>query len=136
MASWYGVAGWFCCGGAYGPCGPAGGGSCGTCESSQYHCAWPKLNRPGYPYCDYTACNYPMEEVYCDQLLIVVDVCNNLGVGVNVKDCGPDMALFCGDTAPDCSPPGYYDRIVDLTPAAFSAMAPLDQGLLSCRVDV
>lgn len=132
----YGVAGWFCCGGVYGYCGDEGGGSCTDCENSRTYAAWPRLNRPGYPYCDYVACGESMPEVICGGELTVYNACTSTGLSVTVHSCGPDMASFCGDLGNDCQPPGYYDRIVDLTPRSFELLADLDQGLMSTRVDV
>src|SRR6185312_6365820 len=44
MTAVYGEASWFCCGAAWGPCGSAGGGACGTCASSKHQHAWPTVS--------------------------------------------------------------------------------------------
>ncbi len=142
LGTYYGVTGWFCCGGKYldpqgiKRCSNMGGGSCLDCKNKLLHCAFPNLYRQGYPYCDYTACNYPMQVTNCTHAITVTTPCSSKSVVVTVHTCGPDMEVFCGDRAPDCSPAAYYDRILDLTPAAFLKLAPLDQGLASARVTV
>lgn len=133
-ATYFGVAGWFCCGSAWGKCGTYPIGSCNDCSNDIYGCAFPKLDRPGYPLCDYTACSKPMQQTVCYQSLSVFNACSSSGVDVTVRSCGPNMGRFCGNRAPDCSPSVYYDRIIDLTQRAFSSIAPLDQGLVSAYV--
>lgn len=134
---YFGVASWFCCGNAYGPCSSAGTGACGTCQSSDYQCAWPKIGTGcRYNACYYSDSNAGMATLNCGDSVLVTNPCNNYSLYVTVADCGPHMSNFCDETAPDCSPSAYYDRIIDLTPAAFSYFAPLDQGLMSAEVDV
>lgn len=134
LSYYYGTASWFCCGDAYGPCGDAGGGSCGDCQSGSYHAAWPKLKRPGYSDCDHSGCGMSLPWKYCGDSITVKSLCSNDSVTVYVHDCGPDqqnycdMSVACGSCGSDCS------ALVDLTPAAFSAIEDLDLGRIPARV--
>lgn len=129
---YHGCASWFCCGNPYGPCGQAGGGACGDCQSSSYHCAWAHLNHYGY-ICNVNACGIGNQLLKCGSNMHVTNPCNGSTLKVSVHDCGPDEGQFCGNRAPDCSPSQYFNRVVDLTPASFSALAPLSQGLTSVK---
>ncbi|HEU5376232.1 MAG TPA: hypothetical protein VFV38_12375 [Ktedonobacteraceae bacterium] len=124
---YYGLGSWFCCGSAWGPCGSAGHGACGTCNSSHYNCAWPDIGTN----CYFVGCGEPSERVSCGQKISIYNHCTGKTVSTTVADCGPNEKDFCGQKAPDCG--SYYDRIVDMTPAAFSAIAPLNQGICSVR---
>ena len=44
MAPVNGEVSWFCCGNAWGPCGSAGHGACGTCNSGSRQHAWPNAS--------------------------------------------------------------------------------------------
>ena len=132
--TYVGTASWFCCGSAYGPCAQDEPGSCGDCESSQYHAAWPKLKRPGYPDCDYSGCGMSLPWKYCGNLIRVKSKCNYQSVWVTIKTCGPDqqshcnMPVGCGSCGSLCS------ALVDLTPHAFSRIADLDLGRIPAEV--
>ena len=129
-----GTASWFCCGSGYGPCESTGGGSCGDCESSQYHAAWPKLYRSGYSDCDYSGCGMSLPWKTCGSGLRVRSKCNYQSVWTTVKDCGPaqkyycDMNVACGSCGSLCS------ALVDLTPRAFTRIADLDLGRIPVEV--
>ncbi|MGH3743047.1 MAG: septal ring lytic transglycosylase RlpA family protein [Micromonosporaceae bacterium] len=124
---------WFCCGPAWGPCGSAGGGACGTCKSRYRHCAWPNasdacrdITRPG-------VCGKQLPRRGCDRRLIVSNKCNWKCTTVRIKDCGPRTKDFCGQAC--CNGRCGQARIIDLTPAAFSAIASLSNGVRPVRVD-
>lgn len=128
-----GTASWFCCGSSYGPCGAAGGGSCGGCQSGQYHAAWPKLQR-SVGNCDYSGCNMSLPWKSCDSLLRVRSKCNWETVWVTIKDCGPAQTNYCnmGVTCGSCD--GFCSALVDLTPRSFSRIANLDLGRIPVEV--
>lgn len=121
MGTQQGVVSWFCCGplGYPGACGAAGNGACGDCNSESYQCAWQYLN--GYPtqYCGQGA------PESCGSALSIAAPCYSTGVTVNVADHGPGACS--GQT--QCYP--LSNRIIDLTPAAFVNLAPLDYGLIT-----
>lgn len=130
MSVYHGVTSWFCCGPAYGPCGAAGGGACGSCRSDSNHCAWPTIGTG----CRFVGCGRTLPNLSCGRSLVVTNPCRGISVTVVVKDCGPNMPLFCGNRSSTCNL--YADRITDLTPRAFSALASLSAGLLSVSVTV
>lgn len=125
MANYYGTASWF-------QCPPS---SCGTCQSNNWHAAWPKLKRPGYPDCDYSGCGMSLPWKYCGDLIFVTNLCNSQLVTPRIHDCGPaqrnycNMSVGCGSCGSNCS------ALVDLTPAAFSAIADLALGRIPVRVN-
>jgi len=145
-----GVASWFCCGpdsypGACGGCGSCTGcfdipinpvcagvgggecyatGACGPCDNIQHHAAWQNL--AGFPGCVGCPCT---PQVSCGTGLTVIDPCLSAGNGVTVQDHGPG-ACTAGPTG--CH--GLTNRIIDLTPAAFSVWHDLTIGLFEAEV--
>ncbi len=111
-----GVATWFCCGDAYGPCGTTGHGKCGTCNSGSIQHAWPYVS----PGCNYVGCGRTLQQYSCGIKQTIQNPCTSKSILAPVADCGPNMPLFCGDKKSDCA--AYTDRIIDLTPAAFTAL--------------
>jgi hypothetical protein len=103
------------------------GGACGTCQSGNHQCAMQNL--AGFPDC-YCKCQWV--EAHCGQHVSVTDVCTHKTVCTTVADHGPSACG--GNPAPDCG--RYRTRLIDLTRAAFSAIAPLDQGLASVSATV
>jgi hypothetical protein len=53
---------------------------------------------------------------------------------VSIADCGPDTNSFCGERT-CCGSTCRTNRLIDLTPSAFSAIASLDSGLAPARID-
>jgi rare lipoprotein A (RlpA)-like double-psi beta-barrel protein len=103
-------------------CSASSPGACGTCRSGNHQCAVQNLR--GFPGC---FCGCQWVQASCGQHVSVTDPCTGRSVCVTVADHGPGA---CGGSpAPDCR--GYRTRLIDLTRAAFSAIAPLDQGLAS-----
>jgi hypothetical protein len=124
-----GVTSWFCCGNAWGRCGAAGTGACGTCQSSQKMAAWPNLSPACLSVTNPGACGVSLPEYDCGHTLRVHCRCLSNDVCVTFADCGPDTQLFCGDTA-CCGSDCQSNRVIDLTPAAFSVLGSLDAGIL------
>jgi len=63
-------------------------------------------------------------------------------VTVTIADCGPDTKSHCGESKLCCydpSRPPYFfyaiNRLIDLTPAAFSAIHTLDAGIIPVGID-
>lgn len=127
-----GVASWFCCGNPYGPCGTAGHGKCGTCNSGSIQYAWPLVN----PGCDLTGGCRTIQEYPCGRTQSVYSPCTGRTINPALADCGPnirDNPGFCTQTKNDCV--AYVGRIIDLTPAAFTALGlSLSSGLGSVVV--
>lgn len=124
-----GVATWFCCGHAYGPCSATGHGKCGTCNSGSIQHAWPVVT----PGCDVHGCGRTLQAYSCGISQSIRNPCTAVTIRATIADCGPNMPLFCGDSKNDCA--AYRDRIIDLTPAAFTALGvSLSAGKMSVTV--
>lgn len=129
--AYLGVASWFCCGSAYGPCQAAGGGACGGCQSSQYHVAWPKVSTTN---CNLSGCGMSLPWKACGNQITVTNQCTGDLIFVTIKDCGPHQSSFC-NTPVGCGSCGSYcEALVDLTPRAFTRLANLDLGRIPVSV--
>ncbi|MEV5967347.1 hypothetical protein AB0L70_36600 [Kribbella sp. NPDC051952] len=62
-------------------------------------------------------------------------LCTGKRVVTSIADCGPQTDLFCGERA-CCGGSCASNRILDLTPAAFSAITSLNAGLIPASIDV
>ncbi len=131
--AYLGTASWFCCGSRWGSCPDASPGSCGTCQSGSYHAAWPRLYRPGLPFCDVSGCGMSLPVKQCGDYLIVVNRCNGNAVWVQVHDCGPRQYDYCHMPVA-CGSCTYCSALVDLTPRAFARLAPLHLGRIPVHV--
>lgn len=125
---WRGLSTWFCCGNSWGPCGSAGTGACGTCRSSSHMAAWPNLSSACWSVTDPAACGENMPRHGCGSVFNVRNQCGAT-VCVTLADCGPDTQLFCGEES-CCNGQCRTNRIIDLTPSAFSAIGSLSSGVL------
>ena len=125
---WRGLSTWFCCGNGWGPCGSAGTGACGTCQSGSHMAAWPNLSSACWSVTDPAACGENMPRRGCGSVFNVKNQCGAT-VCVTLADCGPDTQLFCGEES-CCNGACRTNRIIDLTPSAFSAIGNLDSGVL------
>ncbi|MGW6195314.1 hypothetical protein ACWF0M_04110 [Kribbella sp. NPDC055110] len=63
------------------------------------------------------------------------NLCNGKRVVTSIADCGPQTDLFCGEQA-CCGGTCAANRLLDLTPAAFSSIASLNAGLIPANIDV
>ncbi len=134
MAAITGEASWFCCGNAWGPCGTAGHGACGTCNSGSYQHAWPNVSSSCWNVTRPDLCGDSLTQRGCGFVHYTTSLCTGARVGTSIADCGPNTHLFCGEAA-CCGSACGTDRIIDLTPAAFSAIASLSRGLLPVSVN-
>lgn len=57
----------------------------------------------------------------------VVQECSKAAVCITITDCGPRTKSFCGE-ASCCNGVCRTNRILDLTPAAYSQIASLSSG--------
>jgi hypothetical protein len=130
----YGEMSWFCCGSSWGPCGSAGGGACGTCNSGSHQCAWPHASDACYAITQPNVCGHNLSLRGCGHTFYITNRCNGSCVSATVADCGPNTHQFCGEQH-CCGSTCGTDRLIDLTPSAFSAIASLSAGLLPCRID-
>lgn len=128
-----GLATWFCCGSPWGPCAAAGTGACGTCNSGLHQCAWPNISDACYAFDDPPACGLSLPRYRCGSNLYVVNSCSGQCVQATIADCGPETHLFCNQPH-CCGSVCGSNRIIDLTPSAFSAIADLAIGVLPCQV--
>jgi len=133
MAPTTGETSWFCCGPAWGPCGSAGGGACGTCRSGNYHCAWPNTSDACFSITRPDRCGLSLLRRTCGHTFYVKHRCGTKEIAVSVRDCGPQTDLWCGERK-CCSGVCAYNRILDLTPAAFSAIGSLSAGIIPINV--
>lgn len=138
MAIGHGVASWFCCGSAYSVCPAEGSGACGTCESSKDMCAWPGASQACLDLVGTCLTHSSFVRSGCGTTIEVENYCDtSYSVTTTVADCGPYVSKFCGDTAGDCTCSVCKDRIIDLTPAAYTKLGvSLTTGLVTVRVTV
>lgn len=129
-----GLTTWFCCGNAWGPCGAHGHGACGTCNSGSHQCAWPNTSSACLSITNPAACGLSLPRYLCGHKFYVTNRCNGKCVGVTIADCGPQTDLFCNRKT-CCGSICNYNRVMDLTPSAFSTIGSLSAGILPCRVD-
>ena len=123
-----GTATWFCCGSAYSPyCDADGYGACGTCDNSNYACAWPNLCC-GYSPQNYAAnCRPDLLIWQCNDLFTVTCYCTLNSTCVYVASHGPNTDGYC--THANCRQDIQCDgHIIDLTPTAFMALTSLTDG--------
>lgn len=136
MAGINGEISWFCCGNAWGPCGSAGGGACGDCNSGSMQHAWPNTSDACFDITRPDSCGISgMSRRGCGFAHATTNLCTNARVVTTIADCGPQTDLFCGEQS-CCGGTCASNRILDLTPAAYSAIASLSSGLLPGNVDV
>ncbi|MFY1687631.1 hypothetical protein [Plantactinospora sp. WMMB782] len=134
MAAVTGEVSWFCCGSAWGPCASTGRGACGTCTSGNYQHAWPNTSQACLDITRPHVCGTSLARRTCGFVHYTTNLCNGARVGTSIADCGPQTDLFCGERA-CCGASCGTNRIIDLTPAAYSAIASLSTGLRPCSVN-
>ncbi|XTZ13149.1 hypothetical protein ACQSSU_16470 [Micromonospora echinospora] len=135
MVALRGEVSWFCCGNAWGPCGSTGFGACGTCSSGNYQHAWPNASDACLAITRPHACGITgMSRRTCGFRHFTTNLCNNARIGTTIADCGPQTDLWCGERT-CCGSACGTNRIIDLTPAAYSVIASLSTGLRPCSVD-
>jgi hypothetical protein len=133
MAPATGETSWFCCGPAFGPCGSAGGGACGTCRSASFHCAWPNTSDACFAITRPDRCGEGLLRRTCGHQFFVKHRCGTNEIAVTIRDCGPQTDLWCGEQR-CCGGVCVNNRILDLTPAAFSAIGNLSAGIIPINV--
>ena len=124
---------WFCCGNAWGPCGTAGTGACGTCHSGNRQHAWPNTSDACHAITLPENCGVSLARRTCGHQHTTTNLCNGLRVSTTIADCGPRTRSFCGERS-CCGSTCASHRVIDLTPAAFSAIADLSAGLRPCSI--
>lgn len=67
-------------------------------------------------------------------MFYVTSQCSGSCVSVSIADCGPDTNSFCGERG-CCGSACAGNRLIDLTPSAYSAIADLSSGLSPARID-
>ena len=135
MAGLNAEASWFCCGNAWGPCASTGHGACGTCQSRNFQHAWPNASAACYAITRPDKCGTTLSRRTCGFRHSTTNLCNGKRVVTSIADCGPHTDLFCGERA-CCGGKCASNRIIDLTPAAFSAIASLSAGRIPTHIDV
>ncbi|MFD8379299.1 septal ring lytic transglycosylase RlpA family protein [Streptomyces sp. NPDC059679] len=131
---WAGEASWFCCGNSWGPCASTGGGSCGTCRSGEPQAAWPHASRECWEITRPDLCGEDIPKRGCGSVLTVRHQCSDASVCVTITDCGPRTKSFCSEKT-CCDGVCRTNRVIDLTPAAFSALGSLSSGTLPVLID-
>jgi Lytic transglycolase len=135
MAPVTGECSWFCCGNAWGPCGAAGTGACGTCHSPNAQHAWPNTSDACFAITRPDRCGVSLSRRTCGFAHRTTNLCSGAAITTTIADCGPQTDLFCGESA-CCGGTCASNRIIDLTPAAFSAIGSLSAGLIPVSVDL
>jgi len=134
MAPLTGEVSWFCCGTAWGPCGTAGTGACGTCHSNRLQHAWPNTSTACYNITRPDRCGITgMSRRTCGFVHRTTNPCTGSTIATSIADCGPQTDLFCGERT-CCGSSCGSNRIIDLTPSAYSRIASLSTGLRPCTV--
>lgn len=123
-----GLSSWFCCGASWGPCGSAGGGACGNCNSGSMQCAWPNASSACFNITRPDECGESLARHGCGASIYVAHWCTGACAHVSVADCGPNTHEFCGESV-CCNGQCRTNRDVDLTPAAYSLIASLSTGV-------
>jgi hypothetical protein len=134
MAAVTGEVSWFCCGNAWGPCGSAGHGACGTCNSNQHQHAWPNMSSRCFNITRPDRCGLHLKQRGCGFVHYTTNLCTGRRVSTSIADCGPNTHLFCGERR-CCGSTCGTNRVIDLTPSAFSAIGSLSAGLRPCSVN-
>jgi hypothetical protein len=134
MTAVTGEMSWFCCGNAWGPCGAAGHGACGTCNSGQHQHAWPNTSAACFNITRPDLCGLGLTQRGCGFVHYTTNPCTGQRVSTSIADCGPNTHLFCGERS-CCGSSCGTNRVIDLTPSAFSAIASLSAGLRPCSVN-
>ncbi|MGH8793492.1 MAG: hypothetical protein ACRDXX_12725 [Stackebrandtia sp.] len=125
---------WFCCGNAWGPCGGAGTGACGTCHSGNMNHAWPNASQACWDITRPDTCGVPdLPRFGCGTAQTTTSLCTNAAVSTTIADCGPRTKSFCGEQA-CCGSTCASNRVMDLTPAAYSQIADVSTGKVPVRV--
>ena len=124
---------WFCCGAGWGPCGSAGGGACGNCQSGSRHCAWPNTSDACFDITRPDKCGDNLLRRTCGHTFYVEHLCGNTEIAVRIADCGPQTDWWCGEQS-CCSGNCATNRLLDLTPSAYSAIGNLSSGVMPVRI--
>jgi hypothetical protein len=72
----YGEMSWFCCGASWGPCGSAGGGACGNCNSGSHQCAWPDASAGCFNITRPHQCGESLARRTCGHVFSVTSQCS------------------------------------------------------------
>jgi len=128
-----GEVSWFCCGTAWGPCGSTGKGACGTCNSGSLQHAWPNTSDACWAITRPDSCGAALSRRTCGFRHRTTELCSGSSVVTAIADCGPQTDLFCGERS-CCGATCADNRLIDLTPAAFSQIASLSAGLRPCEI--
>lgn len=126
---WRGKCTWFCCGNSWGPCSSKGNGACGTCQSDKHMGAWPYASEACWDITRPDKCGEHLPQRGCGSQMKVKHQCSGASVCITIADCGPRTKSFCGAES-CCHDECRTNHILDLTPAAFSAIGNLDSGHL------
>ncbi|MEU7862297.1 hypothetical protein [Nonomuraea sp. NPDC049141] len=133
LAAVRGEVSWFCCGTAWGPCSTTGKGACGTCNSGSLQHAWPNTSDACWAITHPDTCGFNLSRRTCGFQHKITGLCSGSSVVTAIADCGPQTDLFCGEKS-CCGATCAGDRIIDLTPAAYSKIASLSTGLRPCEI--
>ncbi|GAB2959564.1 hypothetical protein ACFMQL_11725 [Nonomuraea fastidiosa] len=123
-----GEVSWFCCGTAWGPCSSTGKGACGTCNSGNLQHAWPNASDACWSITRPDRCGVSLSRRTCGFRHRITSLCGGGSVVTAIADCGPQTDLFCGERS-CCGSTCASNRLIDLTPAAYSQIASLSSGL-------
>jgi hypothetical protein len=88
--------------------------------------AYPQRPRPDQ-------CGEDLLRRACGHTFFVRNLCGTTEISVKIADCGPHTNFWCGERS-CCSGSCATNRILDLTPSAFSAIGNLSSGLMPMAV--
>lgn len=133
MAALYGEVSWFCCGSSWGPCQATGHGACGTCNSGSRQHAWPNASAACWDITRPDLCGEGLTRRGCGYVHTTTNRCTGKSVSTSIADCGPRTKSFCGERT-CCGSVCGSNRVIDLTPSAYSLIGSLSTGLLPAMV--
>ncbi|MFC7102750.1 hypothetical protein ACFQQB_21255 [Nonomuraea rubra] len=103
-------------------------GACGTCNSGNLQHAWPNTSDACWAITRPDSCGVGLSRRTCGFRHRITALCTGSSVVTAIADCGPQTDLFCGERS-CCGATCASNRLIDLTPAAYSQIASLSSGL-------
>lgn len=108
-------------------------GACGTCNSGNLQHAWPNTSDACWAITRPDACGVGLSRRTCGFRHRITALCSGSSVVTAIADCGPQTDLFCGERS-CCGATCASNRLIDLTPAAYSQIASLSSGLRPAEI--
>ncbi|MEV4062227.1 MULTISPECIES: hypothetical protein [Nonomuraea] len=95
--------------------------------------AWPNTSDACWSITRPDRCGDSLSRRTCGFRHKTTALCSGASVITAIADCGPQTDLFCGERS-CCGSTCASNRLIDLTPAAYSKIASLSTGLRPCEI--